>query len=225
MILYVDYEHSSTYAKPNRDWLLAARARIAYMLQDVTGRRCLLQRYTDVDAGIVDEVGVAGIFISGNGADPELYDDDDLAGLRAIIRSGTTPVFGLCGGMQLIGQTLGAPLDRIGRLDDGEEDSHPDYQPGWRKEVGYLPVEPIGDHPLLAGLGSAPVFRHAHTQELKALPDGFVNLARTDVTELQYLAHESMPVAGTQFHPEYFTDDHPAGRRLIANFCDWASIS
>ena len=224
MILYVDYEHASTYLKPKSDWLLAARARISYMLQDVTGHRCLLQRYTDVDADIVSELDLAAVFISGNGADAEMYEPRDLEGLGAIIRSGTTPVFGFCGGFQLLGTTLGAPLERIGRLADGEEDPHPNYQAGWRKELGNEPVELLGDHPLLADLGERPVFRHAHTFELKQAPDGFVNLARTDVTELQYLAHESLLLAGTQFHPEYWTADHPAGRQLIANFCHWVGI-
>lgn len=225
MILYVDYEHASSYLKPHADWLLAARARISYMLQDVTGHRCLLQRYTDVDRGIIDELGIEAVFISGNGADLGRYADADLTGLTDIIRSGSTPVFGFCGGFQLMGTVLGASLERIGRLDADELDPHPKYEPGWRKELGYEPVELIGRHPLLDGLDRRPVFRHAHTWELKNAPDGFVNLARTDVTELQYLAHEELPIAGTQFHPEWWTDEHPAGRRLITNFCDWAGLS
>lgn len=224
MILYVDYEHASTYLQPRGDRLLAARTRISYMLQDVSGHRCLLQRYTDVDAGIVDELDIAAVFISGNGANPSRYEPADLDGLRAIIRSGRTPVFGFCGGMQFLGQVFGARLERIGRLADGEPDPHPNYEPGWRKELGDEPVELVGEHPLLDGIEREPVFRHAHTQELKNLPDGFVNLARTDVTELQYLAHESLPLAGTQFHPEYWTEEHPAGRQVIANFCRWAGV-
>jgi GMP synthase-like glutamine amidotransferase len=224
MILYVDYEHHSTYLKPNTDWLLAARARIAYMLQDITGHRCLLQRYVDVDADMIDELGIRAVFISGNGAPVGAYDARDLEGLVEIIRSGETPVFGFCGGFQLLGTTLGAPLERIGRLRDGDPDPAPTYEPGWRKEVGYAPVELIGDHRLLAGLERRPVFRHAHTWELENLPDGFVNLARTEMTEIQYMAHASLPLAGTQFHPEYWTADHPAGRRLITNFCDWAGL-
>lgn len=224
MILYVDYEHASSYLKPHADWLLASRTRISYMLQDVTGRRCLLQRYTDVDASIIDELGVEAVFISGNGADLACYDEADLEGLTDIISDATTPVLGFCGGFQLIGTVLGATLERIGSIGADEVDPHPKYEPGWRKELGYEPVELIGDHPLLAGLGRRPVFRHAHTWELDDIPAGFVNLARTDVTELQYLAHTSRPIAGTQFHPEWWTDEHPAGRRLIANFCEWAGL-
>lgn len=225
MILYVDYEHASTYTKEHANFILAARTRISYMLQDVVGQRCLLQRYTDVDADIIDELDVAAVFISGNGAAPEVYDPADLEGLAAIVRSGRTPVFGFCGGLQFMGTTLGARVDRVGRLGDDEIDPHPKYEPGWRKELGYEPVELIGEHPLLEGLDRHPVFRHVHTSELKNAPEGFVNLARTGITELQYLAHETLPLAGTQFHPEWWTDEHPAGRRLIANFCNWVGLS
>ena len=224
MILYVDYEHPATYRTPHADWLLAARTRISYRLQDLTGHRCLLQRYADVDEGIVDELGVAAVFISGNGADRSDYDNADLAGLATIVRSGSVPVFGFCGGFQLMGEILGATYARIGELVDGEPDPHPEYAPGWRTELGYAPVELVAEHPLHEGLGDAAVFRHAHSWELKDLPAGFVNLARTEVTENQWMAHESLPLAGTQFHPEYWTDEHPAGERLIANFCRWARV-
>ena len=36
MILFVDNEHESVYGNPKMDWLLAARARITYRLQDPT---------------------------------------------------------------------------------------------------------------------------------------------------------------------------------------------
>lgn len=225
MILYVDYEHASTYDKPQTDWLLAARTRIADRLQDLTGQRCILQRYAQVDDGIVEELGLRAVFISGNGADRSAYDDEDLAGLAAIIRSGRVPVFGFCGGYQLMGEVLGATYGRIGRLADGDEDHHPMYQPGWRTELGYEPVELVGEHPMQNGMGDAPVFRHAHAFELKDLPPGFTNLARTEVSENQWMAHETLPLAGTQFHPEYWTDEHPAGERLIANFCEWAGVT
>ena len=29
---------------------------------------------------------------------------------------------------------------------------------------------------------------------------------------------------GTQFHPEYWTDEHPAGKTLITNFMQWADL-
>ncbi|MDH3296626.1 MAG: hypothetical protein OER95_20080 [Acidimicrobiia bacterium] len=35
------------------------------------------------------------------------------------------------------------------------------------------------------------------------------------------LAADDRRLVGTQFHPEYWTDDHPDGRTVIANFLDW----
>jgi hypothetical protein len=37
VILYVDYEHASTYRKAHGEWLYASRTRVSYKLQDVTG--------------------------------------------------------------------------------------------------------------------------------------------------------------------------------------------
>lgn len=224
VILYVDNEHASTYERPTTEWLLAARARITYRLGDLTGDLCLLARYQDVDPELVERHGIRAVFISGHGAPAHLYDETQREGLREIIRSGTTPVFGFCGGLQFIGSTFGVEIERMGSLPDGAEDPHPDYNPGWITELGYEPVRPVGDHPLLDGLGEAPVFRHAHAEHLPMLPDGFVRLAETDPCPVQLAAHETLPLAGAQFHPEYWTADAPAGERLLANFCRWTGV-
>ena len=97
----------------------------------------------------------------------------------------------------------------MGRLPDGAADPHPDYEPGWITELGYEPVRLVGDHPLHDGLGATPVFRHAHSYHLPTLPDGFVRLAETDPCPIQLAAHEERPLAGAQFHPEYWTTDNP----------------
>ena len=31
-------------------------------------------------------------------------------------------------------------------------------------------------------------------------------------------------MVGTQFHPEYWTDEHPMGEQLIANFMRWVGL-
>ena len=219
MIVYVDNEHASVYEREGTEWLLAARAWIAYRLEDLVGDTCLLQRYQSVTHDLIADHTVRALFISGHGAPQEAYEEADRAALREIIRDGTLPVFGFCGGLQFIAETLGVEVVRVGRIPAGEEDPAPTYQPGWIKEVGYQPIRLIGDHPLHAGLGDAPVFRHAHTWELASLPEGFVCIGETDVTPIQMAVHETLPLAGTQFHPEYWTDDAPAGRRLIENWC------
>ena len=98
VILYVDNEHASVYDRPKMSWLGAARLRITYQLQDLTGDVCLVQRYPDVSPELIERLGIRAVFISGHGAPPELYDEADRGGLRAIVADGRTPVFGFCGG-------------------------------------------------------------------------------------------------------------------------------
>lgn len=224
MILYVDNEHPSVYEQPKMDRLAAARLRITYRLQDLTGDVCLVQRYAHVDPELIDRHGIRAVFISGHGAPPELFDEAERTGLRAIVSSGHTPVFGFCGGLQFIAETLGAEIRRIGPVPEGVDDPAPSYEPGWLKEVGYEPVRITAEHPLVDGLGTDPVFRHAHTWELAEVPAGFEVLASTDLTRVQLAAHRELPLAGSQFHPEYWTDEAPAGRTLIANFCRWVGL-
>ncbi len=212
------------FEKPGMDWLLAARARISYRLQDITGDICLLQRHGKVDPDLIGSLGIRAVFISGHGADKQAYAPGDQDGLRAVVRSLSVPMFGFCGGLQFIAETLGASVGRIGKLAAGDVDPHPEYEPGWYTELGYESVTVVADHPLTDGLGDPSVFRQAHSWELKDLPPDFTVLARSNMSAVQLIAHESLPIAGSQFHPEYWTDEHPAGRRLIENFCRWAGL-
>ncbi len=224
MILFVDNEHPTGYEQPWGERLLAARTRIKYRLEDITGDICLMARYPHVNQGLLENFEIRAVFISGNSAAPAEYDAAEQAGLRSIIRKGQLPIFGFCGGMQLMGETLGAPLTPIGPLDPGEEDPFPEAVPGMKKEFGYGPVDLMMDHRLTAGLAERPIVRHAHTLELKNVPSGFEVLASTDITPIQMIAHREKPLAGTQFHPEYYTEEHPAGRVLIENFCRFAGL-
>lgn len=224
MIVFVDNEHASTYATPLGERLMAARVRIKYRLEDMTGDLCLIVRYNKVTPELLDNLKVRAVFISGNAANPDQYLPDEQAGLRRVILEKRWPIFGFCGGFQVMAQTFGAPLEPIGALEPDEPDPFPEFAPGMKKEYGYHPTPLIADHPLLEGLGPAPVMRHAHSWEIKRAPDGFDNYAATAVTPIQMIIHRDLPIVGTQFHPEYYTDEYPAGRVLIENFCRMAGL-
>jgi GMP synthase-like glutamine amidotransferase len=66
--------------------------------------------------------------------------------------------------------------------------------------------------------------RQAHSWEAKAVPDGFENYGETAVSPYQIIIHNSLPIIGTQFHPEYYTEEYPAGQTLIENFCRLAEL-
>ena len=94
-------------------------------------------------------------------------------------------------------------------------------------EFGYYPIKRSpgsADHPLLAGLGEQPVFRHAHGLNVPVPPAGFETLATTDITPIQMAVDDERKILGTQFHPEYWTDDHPDGKTLISNFLRWSGL-
>ena len=230
MLVFVDYEHAGQYERSHGQKVLAARTTITYRLEDLAGVPCHLVRYDRVDRTLLDALGASAIFISGNSTTPERYAADDVAAMHEIIREAELPMFGFCGGFQLIAEALGAPVVPLAD-DTSVADDDPTVRrtdDGRRFEFGYHPVE-VNDaglgHPLLEGLREPPVFRHAHGLHVPDLPDGFVNLASTRATPHQLAVHDERTIVGTQFHPEYWTDEHPAGRTLIANFLRWSGVA
>lgn len=226
MIVFVDNEHVSGYARPWGEKIMAARVRIKYELEDMSGDQCLIVRWDRISANLLKRLEARAVFISGNSAPADDYPVEAQAGLRQVILAGEWPVFGFCGGHQVVGEAYGAPLEPIGALDHGDEahGESADFAPGMKTELGYSPVEVTMPHPILEGVGSSPVVRHAHAWELKTVPEGFTNHASTDITPVQMIIHDDLPIVGTQFHPEYATAEHPAGRLMIENFMKWAGI-
>ncbi|MCB0079407.1 MAG: hypothetical protein KDE47_00680 [Caldilineaceae bacterium] len=224
MIVFVDNESAKGYESPWGERLMAARVRIKYRLEDLTNQPCLIVRYNKVTGALLRHLEVKAVFISGSSTDPDQYDKAEQAGLFAALREEAWPVFGFCGGLQTLAESYGVAVERIGKLAPTEEDPNPNFAPGYQKELGYSPVRITAPHPLLDGLGDAPIFRHAHSWEVKQIPPQFSLYASTAVTPIQLLIQYHLPIVGTQFHPEYWTEEHPDGRRLIENFCRWARL-
>ena len=229
MLVFVDYEHADGFEREHGPKVLAGRTSITYRLEDLAGTHCHLVRYDRVDQALLDKIGATAIFISGNSFAPDDYDPHALEPIHAIIRETELPLFGFCGGFQLIAQALGADIVALPASDGPSDDpSLVTTKDGRPFEFGYHPVElsvENSGHPLLAGLGKQPIFRHAHGLHVPELPDGFANLASTAATPIQMAVHDERPMVGTQFHPEYWTEEHPDGRTVIANFLAWSGWS
>jgi GMP synthase (glutamine-hydrolysing) len=71
---------------------------------------------------------------------------------------------------------------------------------------------------IFAGLPDTLTVWESHCDEVKELPQDFIRKATNDVSEIQAMQHESLPLFGVQFHPELFDDEHPHGRRILENF-------
>lgn len=222
MIIFVDNEHEEGYKRVWGQAVMAARTRIKYRLEDITGDECLMLRYHKVCPEIVKKYKIRALFISGNSAEPHHYAPEDTRGLREVLTEQKIPIFAFCGGFQTLGETLGVPLEKMGYITPPEYDNLGQRKP--IRESGYDTIDIVKTHPVLKGLGENPIVRHAHRFELKETPEDFDILASTEMCKIQMIAHKTRPVVGTQFHPEYYTDEHPAGRIMIENFCKMAGI-
>ncbi|MCP3990060.1 MAG: hypothetical protein GY724_13370 [Actinomycetia bacterium] len=225
MIVFVDYEHAEGHRSKWGTKLLAARTTITYRLEDLSGQHCMLVRYDRVTPQLMDQLDAKAVFISGNGTDPGRYDPASLRPLGDVVRSGQLPIFGFCGGFQFLAQSLGGRIAPIDSEVDAEHRSllQP-FSDGRLGEVGYHPVEIRGKHPLVDSLGAEPVFRHAHHLEVPEQPAGFEVLASSPISRIQMAVDDERRILGTQFHPEYYTDEFPAGEKLIRNFLSWADV-
>lgn len=230
MIIFVDYEHASSRQSEWGREITRLRTEITYKLEDLAHEHCMLVRYDRITDELVSKLDPTAVFISGNGTDPKRYLATELEPAFQLIRSRSVPTFGFCGGFQLMALAFDVPLVPLGPIVEGVAEAGVDadaanaspFAAASVTEVGYAPVELVADHRLFDGLGNDPVFRHAHMFKVADVPDGFRCVARTELTELQMVVDEQHRMVGTQFHPESWTDEYPAGRRMIENFLEWA---
>lgn len=217
MIAYIDIEHISMQANKER-WSarLARLLNVKYKLEEVSGEPCLIIRYEKVTPKFLDELGIKAICVSGSSTELPNYSPEEMAGMRQIFETVTRPTIGFCGGHQMMSEMFGVDVKPI-----NEEETGTMVGGGWRNrthELGMTPVHVTQDHPLFAGLGHEMKMFQAHYWEVKSLPAGFKAYASSDITPIQFMAHESKPLFGTQFHPEEWDDEHTDGRVLLENF-------
>ncbi|MBV9802393.1 MAG: gamma-glutamyl-gamma-aminobutyrate hydrolase family protein [Solirubrobacterales bacterium] len=166
-------------------------------LERLAGMRVRSRCYADV--GNFD--GADAVVLSGSFAPWAVHDSaaitrlgEDLAGFRG-------PVLGICAGMQLLAMFAGGAVARRARPD-----------------VGFGPVAVVGIDGLLAGLGpTVTVYKH-HADDVVAVPDEFVVLARSEDCAVEAFSAPGRLWWGTQFHPERFDAEHPDGAFVLRNF-------
>jgi para-aminobenzoate synthetase component 2 len=115
--------------------------------------------------------------------------------------AGEVPIFGVCLGMQCMGEAFGADVIRASRLMHGKtspviHDSRTIYD-GLPN-----PFQAMRYHSLIV--------------DGKTLPDSIEISARTAENEIMGLRHKSLNVEGVQFHPESIGT--PEGKHLLSNF-------
>jgi anthranilate synthase/aminodeoxychorismate synthase-like glutamine amidotransferase len=115
------------------------------------------------------------------------------------------PLLGVCLGHQAIGEFFGASL--VGAL-------YPMH--------GKTSIVNHNGHPLFNKIPNSFEVMRYHSLILKELKEPLLNIATTNSDELMALAHNSLPIAAVQFHPESIMT--PDGLQIIKNWLEWAKI-
>jgi anthranilate synthase/aminodeoxychorismate synthase-like glutamine amidotransferase len=114
---------------------------------------------------------------------------------------GRLPIFGVCLGMQAIGQAYGGNVIRANRLMHGK--------------MSAVAHDGTGIFDSMPSPFQATRY-HSLVVEESSLPDSLTITAKTDDGSLMGLSHTSHPVHGVQFHPESIASEH--GDTLLRNF-------
>ncbi|MFW6124732.1 MAG: glutamine-hydrolyzing GMP synthase, partial [Pirellulales bacterium] len=156
---------------------------------------CEIVRH-DISAERVREIAPRGLILSGGPA--SVYENGAPRCDPAIFDLGL-PLLGICYGMQLICEALG-----------GQVENSP------AREYGRAHCRIIEADPLLAGVHDPTQVWMSHGDQVAAVSDDFVSLARTETCPYAAVKHRRRPLYGLQFHPEVtHTRD---GETVLANF-------
>jgi GMP synthase-like glutamine amidotransferase len=124
------------------------------------------------------------------------------------LRSYPGPVLGICAGMQMLVRAAGGVV--------GKSEC---------ETRGFETVDVIDDSDLFAGSPGAVGVFESHEDEVTALPPGFRVLATSPSCAIEAVASDERPWWGTQFHPEAWDEEHPAGRAILGRFLELAGTA
>jgi putative glutamine amidotransferase len=223
----MDYETVATYSK--YPWY-ALRENYAGCIAACGGVPLPLPHhpeYAEVYLGMID-----GLMITGGGFDvsPALYGAETLSDTVSVKDTRTAfeyrmvqgalarqmPIFGICGGQQLLNVVLGGTL--IQHIPDVVESDIAHEQPNPRHEAGHKVqvVEGTQLAALVGGAGEIAV-NSAHHQAVERPANGVVVNARAPDGVIEGIEYPAHPFCiGVQWHPEFFVTQ--ADRALCEAF-------
>ncbi len=177
--------------------------RAADRLAEIADTDVTTAHYTELAAVEADAIVLSGSY------DPwSAHGTADLERLADGLRSFDGPVLGICAGMQTLVRAAGGEISSADEPAAGV----------------FASVDVLDDSDLLSGLGPRIDVFEYHTDEVGVLPDRFRVLARSETCAIEAIAARDRPWWGTQFHPEEWNAEHPAGRIVVENFLRLAGI-
>ncbi len=137
-----------------------------------------------------------GIILSGGPA--SVYESDAPGCDKGLLELGV-PVLGICYGMQIGCQMLGAQI-----------------KPAKAREYGRTKLQIIDPDRLFVHVPEETTAWMSHGDIVVDLPEEFLAIARTGNCPMAAVQHRSKPFYGVQFHPE--VSHTPSGAQILRNF-------
>ena len=174
---------------------------------DAGGQYCHLIARKVRDLGVYAEVrpsetpaaeltAAKGLIISGG---PSSVYEEGSPRIDPAILTQSTAVLGICYGLQLMAYELGGGVRK-----------------GTKGEYGMAVLESVEEHPLLRGVGGHSRVWMSHRDLVESVPPDFGILASTETCPVAAMAHERLPLAAVQFHPEVVHTEY--GNQILSNF-------
>ncbi|MGI5502365.1 type 1 glutamine amidotransferase [Lentzea sp. CA-135723] len=123
-----------------------------------------------------------------SGTKVRAYDTEYYKPLIDLVTTASVPVFGICGGMQIIAVAAG------GELADGPQ------------RVGGYEVQVDKTEPLFTHVKPTVTVFHRHTLYLQAAPAGFRSIGHSEHAPVEFLRSDDGRVLGAQAHLEFRAD-------------------
>ncbi len=153
----------------------------------------------DITADRVRELNPLALILSGGPS--SVYELGAPKCDPAIFKLGL-PILGICYGMQLACQAMGAKVDASPAREFGRAQCHV--------------LDP--SEPLFRDVPHETIVWMSHGDQLHDAGTGFVSLATTATCPIAAVRHQELPIYGLQFHPE--VSHTPYGSLILGNFLD-----
>jgi GMP synthase-like glutamine amidotransferase len=221
--IFVNFQEEESYYEDG-----PSRGRVKARLEQISGERCLVIPYQELNMTLVEELNPLAIVMSGFSRRGNI---EKYAGVCEVLNKCEIPMMCFCGSHQLIGWCITKDSEKPSIRPVGAmrkilpDEDFPRVAKSKTSDIsqyflasGFFPIKRVQDDPIFAGFPEQMIMKCSHYCELKILPPDFELLASSGHCKIAMIKHKSRVLYGTQFHPEAYSEPWMDGKKLLENF-------